>query len=283
MTTPNSVPQPVVVDGIEYWNTQPANYDGVLGGFGTGSLPRIDALGSRQLLMYLLPELCTVKSAVQPLKPKPSNRRIRAVEVGAGVGRVTSDVLLHLVHDVVLVEPVDSFVQEAVKRGQESAEGRTSDPSLKVWKGIQDKNKSVMFYKGTLQAFDPAHPTNGTTPLGRVGYAPPEDDSESLFDIIWCQWCLGHLSDSDLVAFFKRCKAATRETDKSLIVVKENLCSDTDDGRPLTIFDESDSSLTRSDLAWKKAFTDAGLTLVYEQTQLGFPHGLFEVKMYALR
>ena len=37
---------------------------------------------------------------------------------------------------------------------------------------------------------------------------------------------------------------------------------------------------SRSDLAWKKAFSDAGLTLLYEQTQLGFPAGLFEVKMW---
>lgn len=31
-------PQPNVEEGIEYWTTQPASYDGVLGGFGTGVL-----------------------------------------------------------------------------------------------------------------------------------------------------------------------------------------------------------------------------------------------------
>jgi len=242
----------------------------------------VDALGSRQLLQYLLPDLCTVKSAVRPLQAQPSTRRIRAVDVGAGVGRVTSDVLLHLVHDVVLVEPVDSFIQEAVKRGNESANGGVSDPTLKTWKGIQDKSKSVVFLQGTLQDFNPLHPEHGLKSLGRVGYVPEASDSESLFDVIWCQWCLGHLSDADLVAFFKRCKQALRDS-QSLIVVKENLCSDTDAGGSLTVFDESDSSLTRSNRAWKTAFAEAGLTLLYEQTQLGFPHGLFEVKMYALR
>lgn len=195
--------------------------------------------------MYLLPELCTVKSAVRHLQTKPPTRRRRAVDVGAGVGRVTSDVLLHLVHDVVLVEPVESFIQEAVKRGQESALGSISDPSLRVWKGIQDKSRSITFLQGTLQVFDPSQPSQGSKALGRVGYVPEEDDSNSLFDIVWCQWCLGHLSDPDLVAFFKRCKNALRDSQHGLIIVKENLCNNTDDDEPLTVFDESDSSLTR--------------------------------------
>ena len=195
--------------------------------------------------MYLMPELCTVKSAIRPLQAKPPQRRIRAVEVGAGVGRVTSDVLLHLVHDVVVVEPVEKFIQQAVKRGTASAAGDVSDPAEKPWKGIQAKSKSVTFLQGTLQTFDPSHPASDTKHLGRVGYTPVEDDTDSLFDIIWCQWCLGHLSDPDLLQFFKRCKRGLRDAGNSLIVVKENLCSDTDDEQPLTIFDESDSSLTR--------------------------------------
>lgn len=38
-------------------------------------------------------------------------------------------------------------------------------------------------------------------------------------------------------------------------------------------------AIYRSDLAWKKIFTDAQLHLVKEQTQLGLPAGLYEVKM----
>ena len=72
---------------------------------------------------------------------------------------------------------------------------------------------------------------------------PKETDSG--FDVIWCQWCLGHLSDEDLVAFFRRCPAALRNKDEGLIVVKENLCQDGDDGSARVSFDEADSSLTR--------------------------------------
>ncbi|KAI0670346.1 DUF858-domain-containing protein [Trametes maxima] len=294
-----SLPDPDVEDGIKYWETQPANYDGVLGGFGNGSLPRVDALGSRQFLQYLLPELCTVPSAVRPLSTPTeiSEKRTRALDVGAGVGRVTSDVLLHLFSDVLLVEPVESFIAEALRRGRasESTEAGASiaednNPEAAPWKGIRDKVKSVTFVQATLQDFDPARPSAAVSSekakvLGRVGYVPLEGgetaDMDSSFDVVWCQWCLGALSDPDLVAFFRKAKAALRDPSRGLVVVKENLCSEK--GEPRAVFDESDSSLTRSDLAWKKAFSDADLKLVHEQIQNGFPEGLYPVKMYALR
>ncbi|KIP09529.1 hypothetical protein PHLGIDRAFT_102746 [Phlebiopsis gigantea 11061_1 CR5-6] len=285
MADTQNIPEPDVQDGIEYWNTQSADYDGVLGGFGSGSLPRIDALGSRQFLMHLRPDLCTVPSAIRPISFSPaSTTRTRAVDVGAGVGRVTCDVLLHLVSDVLLLEPVEKFVQEAFRRGRASEYGTLVEDSVRSrWKGVQRKEKSVTVVQGTLQAFDLLSPLKGGKLLGRVGYVPAEDDLESKFDVIWCQWCLGHLSDADLVAFFRRCKLALRNAENSVIVVKENLCEDGVDGSARTVFDESDSSLTRSDKAWKKAFTRAGLTLIYEQVQRGFPEGLYQVKMYALR
>lgn len=211
----------------------------------------MDALGSRRLLLHLILELSTVPSAIRPLNaPSTITRRYRALDVGAGVGRVTSDVLLYLVHDVVLVEPVESLIGEAWARGRANAVGvpeERSDGQNTRWKGILDKSKSVTFIQDTLQAIDPAHPLSSPTGrlIGRVGYEPQVDDIESGFDVVWCQWCLGHLSDPDLVAFFKRAKVALRDPQKSWIIVKENLCSDGPDGEPNTSFDEEDSSLTR--------------------------------------
>lgn len=166
--------------------------------------------------------------------------------------------------DVVLLEPVEIFIQEAWKRGtssekQTSSENPIQNPersSFARWKGIESHQKSVTFFKGTLQDFDPSHPQLSTTRIGRVGYSPPstasvntsgdnlDNDLESGFDVIWCQWCLGHLDDKGLVAFFKRCRSALKDPEKSVIIVKENLCTDTD-GRPTVVFDEDDSSLTR--------------------------------------
>jgi protein N-terminal methyltransferase len=233
-----------------------------------------------------MPELSLVPSAIRPLSPPPLENRTRALDVGAGIGRVTSDVLLHLVSDVLLVEPVEKFIHEAWSRGKASAERSTRTPP--EWKGIADKSKSVTFLKGTLQSFDPLNPRNPEQIqyIGRVGYQPEVDDIDSGFDVIWCQWCLGHLSEGDLVTFFKRCQLSLRDPAKgrSLIVVKENVCWDGPDGLTATVtFDEQDSSLTRSDLAWKTIFKKAGLKLVREKEQLGFPGELYDVKMYALR
>jgi len=74
---------PVVEDGLKYWATVPASIDGVLGGFGNGPLPRVDALGSRNFLMRLMPHLCTVPSALRKINPPNYTRRIRALDVGA--------------------------------------------------------------------------------------------------------------------------------------------------------------------------------------------------------
>ncbi|EIN07311.1 methyltransferase domain-containing protein [Punctularia strigosozonata HHB-11173 SS5] len=322
MAVPSStLPDPDVKSGLNYWANQPANYDGVLGGFGTGSLPRIDALTSRQLLLYLFPELCTVASTSKPLNrpqrvgdAEPQRRRTRALDVGAGVGRVTADVLLHVFDDVLLVEPVDQFIQEAYRRGNASAapsgdlaDANEAEGYSTRWKAIKEETKSVTFVRSTLQSFEPGR-ADASAIIGRVGYqpGPPKsavegasyEDINSGFDVIWCQWCLGHLSDPELIQFLGRAVGALRDRNQaagenpSCIVVKENLCRDfgedgveAESGKrgPRTVFDEEDSSLTRSDLAWKAVFSAAGLTVVREQLQLGFPEGLYDVKIYVLR
>ncbi|KAF4615439.1 hypothetical protein D9613_003096 [Agrocybe pediades] len=276
-----NVAEPNVEEGIEYWSTQPASYDGVLGGFGTGSLPRIDSLGSRLFLLNLYPELSTVPSAFKPLDTTAETPRTRALDVGAGIGRVTADVLLHLVSDVTILEPVEPFVLEALARTRASVENPTSKGT---WRGLSDGSKSVTILQGTLQGFHPLKPHHAKF-LDRVGFQPPRPESDigQGFDVIWCQWCLGHLSDIDLVSFLKRSHDSLKKHPRALIVVKENICSDTDDGKPQEIFDDQDSSLTRSDLAWKTIFQQVGLKLIREQVQEGLPEGLFVVKMYALR
>ena len=201
-------------------------------------------------MLYLFPELSTVQSAVRPLKPPPT-RRFRALDVGAGIGRVTSDTLLHLVSDVVLLEPVESLIQAALSQGRASAAKSPSKNESKLppqkwkWKGIADGSKSVSFLQGTLQACDPANPLRTATFLGRVGYIPPSPDDESGFDVVWCQWCLTYMTDADLIAFLKRSQAALRKEGPGVIVVKENVCIDGEGGVPEIRFDEEDSSVTR--------------------------------------
>lgn len=59
------------------------------------------------------------------------------------------------------------------------------------------------------------------------------------YDLIWTQWCVGHLNNEQLVQYLKVCKTVLRP-DSGIIVVKENLS--TSDG---DLFDETDSSMTR--------------------------------------
>lgn len=182
-------------------------------------------------------------SAFHPLDSSSERPRTRALDVGAGIGRVTADVLLHLVSDVTVLEPVEPFVHEALSRARSSAE----NPSAKgAWRGLGDRSKSVTILQGTLQDFHPLKPHHAKF-LDRIGYQParPESDIGEGFDVIWCQWCLGHLSDIDLVSFLKRSHESLKKHPKALIVVKENICSDTDEGEPQEIFDDQDSSLTR--------------------------------------
>lgn len=86
------------------------------------SLPRIDALGSRMFLLNLMPRLCRVESALKRLdsEGKENGGRLRALDVGGGVGRTTKDVLLHLVDDVVLLEPVHKVHAEITFRSSGS-------------------------------------------------------------------------------------------------------------------------------------------------------------------
>lgn len=204
-------------------------------------------MGSRLFLLHLYPELSTTPSAFRPLNitTHPNQKRTRALDFGAGIGRVTADVLLHLVTDVVLVEPVNAFIQEALTRARASALDKSMSHRIS-WPGLADESKSVTFVQDTLQQFQPLSPHRSQF-HGRIGCPPgPIDDTGKVFDVIWCQWCLGYLTNPDLVAFLKRSQEALNpENRRSLIVVKENLCHNDMDGSALEVFDEEDSSLIR--------------------------------------
>lgn len=126
------------------------------------------------------------------------------------------------------------------------------------------------------------------------------------YDVIWAQWCLQHLSDRDLVSFLKRSKvslakqsqpaeaAATTTTTTTtstsavldgsgIIVVKENVLRDEEDGSEKVWYDDEDHSITRTSNAYERVFKEAGLTIVRTQLQLGLPDELFPVRMWCLR
>ncbi|CAE7215162.1 unnamed protein product [Rhizoctonia solani] len=281
--------------GLEYWDTQEATIDGVLGGFGEGPLPRVESLGSRQFLMSVRNDLCRVPSVLRRLDAPALDaprRRARALDIGAGrppfvthtpsdtqgdsgIGRVTACTLLPLVDDVVLVEPAEHFISKAMDDAPD-------------WQGISDLTKSVTFVQMPLQSFDASQPVPADS--FRIGCGADLSNPEVGYDVVWCQWCLGHLTDTDLVKFLKQAKMALRAPEDprhprsaGVIVLKENTTEDGENGEPVSIYAEDDSTFTRSDAAWKRVFKEAGLSLIKEEVQEGLPEGLLEVKSYCLR
>ena len=135
-----------------------------------------------------------------------------------------------------MVDVTDSFIEKA-----------------KTYLAEDAKRVQNFFVKG-LEAFEPA---------------------ANNYDCIWMQWVLGYLSDDDLVAFFKRCKAALKPN--GICVIKDNMAKKERE------FDEVDSSFTRTRDTYVELINKAGMTIVAEDKQRKFPQELYEVRFFAFK
>ncbi|CAG8606178.1 7757_t:CDS:2 [Funneliformis mosseae] len=202
---------------------------------GYGKVDKIDTEGSR---LFISEYIYGKKGARNRKLTLPRITEEYACDCGAGIGRVTKNFLSRLFKKVDLVEYTPKFIERAEKE---------------FLKKEKEEGKIGEFICKGLQEFIP---------------------EERKYDLIWCQWVIGHLKDDDLIEFFKRCKIGLKPN--GLIGVKENVCVF---GYQ---FDETDSSVTRSDEIFKDIFQKSGLKLIKEATQHGMPKQLYEVKMYAL-
>lgn len=209
---------------IQYWNGVDATVNGMLGGY--PHISRIDLQGSSNFVAKLR------RSRTAGPSP-PSEQLRRAVDCGAGIGRVTNGLLSKFAAVVDVVEPVEKFTRE-----------------------IKDKLHVGEIYNVGLEDWQPQHS----------------------YDLIWMQWCLGHLTDAQLVLLLHRCTHAFASG--GWIVVKENTCTTL--GQK-DLYDEVDNSVTRADGKFRTVFETAGLKIVATEVQKGFPKELFPVRMYALR
>lgn len=166
----------------------------------------------------------------------------RGVDCGAGVGRVTEGFLRDACEVVDVVEPVEKFTR-VISEGELKREGVVGD-------------------------------------IYTVGLEDWRPDPEREYDLVWMQFCVGHLTDRQLVECFGRCRDAL--SPGGIIVVKENMSTNPD---KTDMYDEVDSSVTRTDDKFRTIFRDAGLTLISSELQLGFPKDfkLLPVRFYALR
>ncbi|XP_076887115.1 alpha N-terminal protein methyltransferase 1-like [Bidens hawaiensis] len=169
------------------------------------------------------------------------NQHLVALDCGSGIGRVTKNLLIRYFNEVDLLEPVSHFL--------EAARENLSPENMMV----SEEHKAVNFYCTPLQEFTPD--------AGR-------------YDVIWIQWCIGHLADDDFVSFFERAKAGLKPG--GFFVLKENLA------KSGFVLDNEDKSLTRSHMYFKELFKRCGLTIYDMKDQKGFPDELFAVRIYAL-
>ncbi|XP_077162948.1 N-terminal Xaa-Pro-Lys N-methyltransferase 1 isoform X1 [Paroedura picta] len=137
----------------KYWKDIPPTVDGMLGGY--GHISSIDINSSRKFLLRFIRD-GSVKTGVA-----------RALDCGAGIGRITKRLLLPLFKTVDMVDVTEDFLNKA-----------------KTYLGEEGRRVRNYFCCG-LQDFSP---------------------EPGAYDVIWIQWVIGHLTDDDLSNFLKRCR-----------------------------------------------------------------------------
>lgn len=250
-------------DQLAYWARISADENGMLGGY--PQVSRIDLRSSRNFLRKLL----RIPNKHSNISGSTAEYAFRyCLEPGAGIGRVTLNLLSSLCERIDIVEPIEKFTavltaadSPLVKSGQLR---RVYNVPLQEW-----TPHSVPSYRA------PPEPEED----GRQSLASGEE-FEGVYDLIYNQWCLNHLPMPALVRYFG--SLIPLLAPGGWIIVKENLSTAAYEA---DIFDGEDSSVTRSDTNWRLSFEKAGLRLVRTELQTGFlkEWGLLPVRMYALR
>ncbi|OAP63382.1 hypothetical protein AYL99_02609 [Fonsecaea erecta] len=291
---------------IEYWGRQSVDVDGMLGGY--GHLSRVDIQFSRNFLAKLrrlYPPVSSARSrgdggsgsnkessssssaslstgdsstgtgtGTSPTK-SPTKYVFRScLETGAGIGRVTLNLLASQCETIDVVEPVEKFTARLtapdaplVKSGQLR---RVYNLPLQNW-----TPESLPSWENSTP---PPPTTNGEPPIIEHG---SEGARPGRYDLVWNQWCLDFLSSHELVRYFRSLIPLLAAPD-GWIIVKQNVSTAGDKGDQDTFW-EDECSVTRSDRHLRALFEQAGLVLVQTLRQTGFPERLLPVRMYALR
>lgn len=138
-------------EGAEYWSKIEPTVNGMLGGL--GHLNSKDVKDSDKFLRGIL-------------KDRPNLGTSYALDCGAGIGRITKNLLTRFFDKIDLVDQDPKFVEEARKT-------------------LGDNEKVGQFFCSGLQQFTP---------------------EVEKYDVIWIQWVLSHLTDEDLKQLLKRCR-----------------------------------------------------------------------------
>ena len=260
--------------GLDYWKALPASLETVLGGYQVVSPADV-----RESDAFLLQHY--------PPAGEAAGRPLRAADVGAGVGRVTQQLLLRRFDEVDVFEPVAHYLAKA-------------EADIGIAPTVKGAPRVVTFTCQALEDFTPpagrydviwaqaragpfAQPSGkpGCSPRARCSLAARRSGvwatsptvcaaSPRGADLLPALTCCS----DDFVRFLTRCAAGLRPEGR--IFVKENNCASG------FVVDKEDSSITRSDAYFQSIFPKAGLKLLKAQLQQDFPAELFAVRMYCL-
>ena len=214
----------------------PATIDGVLGGF--GFLDYVDIDESTKFLLEIL-----------LMEQTGSNNRMgrqRALDCGAGIGRITKHLLRKFFGITDLVEGNQRLLDEVPRF-------MASGAKVSNYKGDVGE-----LFCCTLQDCEP---------------------KEAFYDCIWVQWVVIYLTDRDFISFLQRCARGLRPG--GMIIIKENILSLSSEDDFLV--DKDDSSLTRSKAYMERIFEKAGMVIVRDTRQKNFPEDMFPVWTWALQ
>lgn len=211
-----------------YWQTQEASVEGMLGGL--GSLHNRDINASEKFLQRI-----DIKYG-------------HALDVGAGIGRVTCALLLPHFETVDMLEQNPQYVNESEKY----IENKSQKNGGKVGKHLVCG----------MQEF-------------RADGGDGRPSVRATYDVIWIQWCVIYLTDHDFIAFLKECVKSLKSD--GVICLKDNVA------RKGFLVDKEDSSVMRSDKYMKHLFDEAGLKIIRETRQMDFPKRVFPVWTFALK
>ena len=192
--------------GIDYWQgTTPTN-DGVLGGY--GKVHDADIADSLLFVSPLLPAL----------REGAPQKKLRALDVGAGIGRVTGGLLLEICDTVDLLEGASKFVAQA--RLQLSFAGdrveryicegmqdftpdavRRSIFKLDTGSPARSRLRQRPFYRLEVEKLGvriplatDLHSCGVTSELQTSPYSYASCEflgRQGRYDLVWIQWCIG--------------------------------------------------------------------------------------------
>jgi murein tripeptide amidase MpaA/SAM-dependent methyltransferase len=204
--------------GKLYWEWAAPTNDGVMSGI--GPLHDADIADSRRFLG---------QPAIWP--GLEFRRAGRALDIGAGIGRVSGGLLLDLCGTVDLVDGSAGHLDQA--RASLGAELPPAAPRGRVGRFIREE----------LQSFVP-------------------DDAS--YDLIWIQWTTMYLTDDDLRRLLADCKRALAPG--GVLVLKDNVIDEVRGAKGLVdgryMVDEEDASVSRTRDHLLRLVGQAGLSVV---------------------